>query len=551
MSNKINIFVQGFDWSEVVESPEESNFFNKDVEPEEITPRIDINGFRIGRGFKMKYDIDEAETETNEFFFNCSDLTFKVTDRLPVRYPDGTLHRLRDFFKLREDTTYIKYSFELFVNDKLVYSGTIHQESLEESFNTESSNKEINIRVTGFETEFRDYFKNSSLLPSSNSIWTGEVRDTDNVFRTRFTGLPNFLNKMFPGVSFLLEDSLQDYLVAESAAFFYTSENRLWFLKCGYERIVAQGDENRFEMLRKICCERGWIFFFAVVDNELKLVIANRANKGFPNKTINVNKFTNNGFKIKKKKPIAQFDYLLIVDGTMRDTGGGTEYGFINNPAFTGERLIILSNKAKEVYRGNHFNGIALIDGAYQLVYTAGYKMGKFWNEDDQDFRYRIFSHKHDQGTEYSIKQNRILRLPHGANTREAMVINVRTKENYGWTVGVGNPEHEATSGDILYYGTYASMIFKSSDGVKCETYQDDVLKPQFRNNYLKFLTNKNNQMLDVEVHEAIFNPYYSINFTGTDEINPNDSYSILSLEVDPEAGINGITNLSLQKNAV
>ncbi len=556
----VNIYCQAYDWDASVQISD-CNFHSGEAY-DAIGPTIDLKEFMLDTdSLKLRYDFDETmedNTGQQSLFFTASDVEMTLSDWKPLS--DGS--RLRDYFYLfLTSSTYdrIKFLVKIYRSGVLIFQGVIPRDVISEKFTGMNDDRTIKLSIMGWEKEARDYYKTQELIGFGSLAFT-YVKPSGSLV---YAELRDVLEGNFPNDTINIpESNIEDWRVTEFPEMWLSAtSNPLYFPRCGYRQIQNEY-EKRFDWLYKLCMSMGWIFYYFPNGTDMELNIKNRYSfdSGIPIKQIDAKNIIS--MSASKQKDNIDFDYVIILNGTMIGGDGAFPNGHSTSSDHRGERLHFVSEKTLTDYDwtnyGLHFSSVSVsLLSNYSFVSVTNDKFIKYYNENDSQFtisQYTYSSSSANAYTNYTLNKENILFLNCGHNATVKRRINLTGNGEADWRSGdpYGNT-------DLIYSGCYGEMLYQQN-GSDPYHYQDyvkgtafnDIPANQLFNNYKKFTRKKNNNLvLNVTVNEFIIDPMQIVQFVNTTEIpytsSSGNKWCIVSLEADL---VNDTTNLNLIGNS-
>ncbi len=547
--NKIKILCRGFRWDEGTDI-NEINFFS--AEPRTpVTDEVDLMDFAVELG-ELEYNFDDVDDEKGygSLFFTSGNITVKVTD--------GEIHGLKmsEFFKIYEDTQYIKYRVRLLYNDELLFQGTVHQDGLKEKFSQDNESQTIEVLIVGFEKEMKDYFNTKPLIDPENVPWLwnsyyvgGGARPGAYSEYIKHRQFPLVVEGLFDNNfinSFDYDNDINEWFVAKEGRFVISphTDNRLHHTKQGYERFW-QDRCTRWKWLEWICNSMGWVYFIW----KDTFYMRNRSGFSLPVTEIDYNSIIE--YEIGKRKPSLTYDYIMFLAGAYY----GGDGAMIGRGEFRGERPVILCNKQTFYRNTNHFNQANGVIGiGYAIDNSVGYKFSKYESEDNSIFSMYNIEHVRSGSNGYDIysipiEQEKILKIDVGGSGKSWSRMRLDEGQDYPYDNGVGN----LTNWDLTYTGGSGDCLMKILENAKQSLnysgrYGADgyVNSQQFANNYAKFWDNKTNHFMTVELAQLITNPMQNFRIINSGhEFFDSSDWGIQSVKLNL---IEGSTELELLK---
>ena len=504
MLKDLKILCQGYDWSDTIPI-EDCNFFSGETYSE-IGDLIDLKHFCLDSEIKINKQIDDAITGGNgqpSIYFLAQDINLTLTDKLDTEITQTGLTSgsyLQDYFYLYSNNTdydRVKFLITIYDGTTIIFRGIIARETIEETFSSEDSNYVIKLTILDYIKEFKEYYKTLGLIGTDELIFTA-----DKPSGGKSLALFDVLDELFPVVTVTIaESSITDFRVSEVPEFYQSATGQpLWFQRCGYYN-VWQCKENRFDFLYKLCMSMGWIFYLEPDDTDTKLIIRNRKTFDAALTLISVDKSDIISANVSQIKDLAQFENLMILNGSMIGGDNAFPNGYTNDKDHRGERFALISEKNNETNYGLHFSAVTKSGSAYTLTHSTNDVFQKYHTENEKEFVYSIFTFS--SSTANTEAQKRIdklntLFINAGDNGDVRQRVQLTDGGQAAWRAG-----DTYDSNDLIFSGCYGEMLFQIS-GSTPYLYQDyimgeafgDVEANQLYNNYEKFLLIRNSKLL-------------------------------------------------------
>ncbi len=554
MYSDIQILCQGFYWNQnsIGQNYGNISFFNQGSYSA-FTNEADLTPFIINDSLSpLSYEFEDSErgTDSSRLYFTPSDISFSVSDidgQASFWVNGQTKTRLRDFFQILSDTTYIKYLVKLKYKGSTVFQGVVSNESLEEAISTKDDSHIIKISVLGFEKEIKDYFSNKK-LSDYNYGWTSAgfgVKTTNNqYYYPRFITFEDLLNtwfritpatgfRLFPDVSNVHNNTVRWY-VFDSAFLTKFAPNdgkvpRMLFNRCSFLDAV-NNNETVWSFLVKLCNSMGWIFYIRTIEqNGVANAFLYVKNRYTINKSdiISVNDGNKLTPQILSKVDFRKKFYSVYIPNGTMDTArdpSWDNYKYING--------IIISSTAQYgmtsmFLKDIHYNG-------YYSGYTYASRLQVIDTLSDTDIVLRDI--KHDPSflvNEINYLKNDVLVLDTGESPK-----NWRT--DLKGLVNLADPNSTLGTYDIQYKGNYGSMMsFSYLEGSQTlynwlysyEDYTSGAAINWFENNMRMLLLGKSTQTLELSIYGIETDPLKSVLIN--DEYYSNKYFGITEMTID------------------
>ena len=323
---------------------------------------------------------------------------------------------------------------------------------------------------------------------------------------------------------FQIEDSLSDYICTRDPVLKKVdSENHNFtLLKTGYERIY-QTNENIWGFIKKLCFSYGWICFYY---NEI-FYIKNRSEleNSFNVIDLDYRKFDGDGFTASKAQSKIEYDSIVINDGQFY---GGNNSGF--GTIRRGNRFYIFTNGGQDAKNNIPFVGMS---GLYGLHFSPN-EWQKYYSEDSVCWTYQIVKDilENYYGADiYTLTKDTILFVDGGGTGV------------LGWQYDVSNGRQSACANinddnlihenDVAFNGNYGNCLYKILPDGKIQTYSDYATTDIFKNNFLKYLNQKQSRKLTIKYKGLIFNPLTLFRIVNAPNNDLDGIYGLNNLKID------------------
>ncbi len=519
--SELNITCQGFVFD--VQQPAEANFFNNSVTPVPVTPEIDLKNFIIDNTLNdITFDFTETDTDTsNKMYYVPSDFSCELTN---IKRYSGD-NRLEHFFKMGEDTTFIKYLIKVKEYGSVKMLFIVNQDALADS----KRQTRLKLQAVGLEKEFKEHCEKLR-LPEPNAIpWTQNVIFTEINQNVRQIYLKNILQTVL-NFTFIkkieIENSLLDWRVTETPFFYVesTSPTRIQNCKTSYERFYT-AEFPIWDWLVSTFNSMIWVFYFTVTNEGLTLHIRNSDSIDLPVRTLDKSDIRID-YSVSKKVPFIRFKNIVIIDGY---EDGADEPFFVpphENVRLKGARIILVSNSTPENFNVHHFNRVDIVAGTYQEKWV-NYSFIKYNGEDN----YRFNLSKYTAPNEYfnfSISKSDTLFINAGSSNPEIMKVNFRTRQNTGHTKDVT----PLNTYEMLYTGCAGQQLVRYDYGYPYH-YSDYIKANRFKNNLKKFLYTRSNKCFEFSENQRNWNFFEQYKFTNIRNIGINDKFAPVKIKLN------------------
>lgn len=542
MYDNIQILVKGHRFS--VAQPKDANFFAQAITIP-VTDEIDVKHFLTRRSLsKLVYDFDETDTDQgNEYYRVPATLSFDLDN---INTYDGS-NTMDHFFKIAEDTTFIKY----FVTVKLrstgrnsfdtVWQGIINQDALK----LEKRQSILTVEVLGLEKEFKQYYENTRMKSPLEMVWSETVEFSETGQSVLQEYIQSVMEQVFnnPRIRAInIEPSLQDWRVTQTPFFYVPSLNPYQITNCrtSYERFF-ENKKTTWDWFLSLCNSMGWVFYFTYTNSGAELNIRNRVSIDVTNRTVDYSQIIEHS--ISKSSPSITFDNILIIAGA---EDGADEPFFNDNVAMKGARILIISNQIEENYNLRHYDYVEVIANQYREGMSIGYSFVKYNGEDDDVYRLRKYigtSSTPENYIDFEIKKYNTLFINAGSSDPYIMKVNFITRQTTGYSSDVNLPA--LTEGDMTFSGCAGEMLVRYDFGYPYH-YQEYVKDATggnnvgyFKNNMKKFLNSRDNKVIEWSEERINFNLFEQYNFTnvqnlpGFGNIDISEQFSPVKISID------------------
>lgn len=520
--SKLQILCQGFQWADGTDI-NEVNFFS-DEPRTAVTSEIDLMDYAVEIN-ELQYTFDDVDDEKGygSLFFTSGNITIKVTD--------GTVNGLNmsDFFKIYEDTQYIKYKVQILYNNSLLFQGTVHQDGLKEKFSLDNDAQIIEVLVVGFEKEMKTYFNSQHLpdpRPTSTELpWQWNSYFVGGGFPAELAYSDHLKHKQFPTVlegllandfinTFSYDTDISEWFMAKEGRFVISpnTDGLLHHTRNGYERFWYNGNKI-WEFLEWIFKSMGWIYFIW----QNTFYVRNRGGFSLPLTDLDFNNVIE--YEIGKQKPIMTYDYIMFLTGAYYG-GNGAFWGDPFLPqTLKGERPVILTDKIHLYKNTNHWNAAnGTIGDSYQIGNGTGYIFSKYASEDSNDFRMYNINYNASEVLQQVIEAERILRIPVGSSGISWSRVRFDQGQDFPYDYLASDPS--LVNFDMVYTGCAGDCMMKIIEDAKQSInysgrYGADgyVNTEQFANNFAKFWDNRTNHYLNVKLAYLLDTPMQNFRF--------------------------------------
>lgn len=498
MLTNARIYCTGYYWDKNIIGNDfyKVNFFNTENKSA-FTSRLDITPFIMKESIS---EITDEREKSNEFGRGCDyyrvagDISFKISDIIPFTetiFGQTQTYRMRNFFQIKSDTSYIKYFVEIQVKEegdyKTIFTGFVNQDAIKESIKRSNDSHIIEIKIVSLEKEFSEYYKNKHLneysldmfwiqfsfgIPTLNGYYNPYYMTLQTLLKQIFNKVieNNFLFDIDPriggttgGVNDLFNYSIAGIsyqmtplIVREPFFIKHTNTKTIWF-PTGFQQAVDSGS-NVFEWLINICDCYGWLFYidYENISNTTYAVlkIKNRYNVADYAYYITKNNLLSS-YSLEKGIPAKKFSTIALLNGSF-DCG----YSIHAHTKLVGERCIIFSSRKGERISADNFGKIYVGENTgygYDLIPFAKQTLiseDDFIYDDNYEVIYIPPNYLIRDYLSLTYKRNRseVLKIDGGRINRKWRCDFANRNNSSDDTTPVGNY-------DILFNGNYGGMI--------------------------------------------------------------------------------------------
>ena len=545
MLRDIDIYCQGFIWNETVVGNDfhKISFLNTTPaeQPTPLTEKIKLNMFLVRDSLQdLTVGIEDTDTDGgNSAYAVPSDLSLDVHSRQP------DLDYLKEFFRVVKDTTYIKYKIEIKDDGDLKYLGTIDQAFIKQALTQADRHRDVQIKIKGYETEFKEYFEGKTLPAFTSVMATGHTQYQVEYHNEGFkyiqkATLTSFLPALFEYCATIkFEEDLRDRVweIVERAHFVKYSTGRLIWYKCGYASIVRDGG-SIFDFFVKLMNSMGWQWFAGMDNGVFTIYIKNRSTVSLPTYNLNAQRFLRGSRVLGKSDPNILFKHIIIKDGEM--FGGTTNPNLMfGSPDLRGRRWIIVTLLGKQSLYPNHLDDVGWLPvGGYSTIAFTTFSQRR------GDFSYGICATivgTTATFTGHSVGENDTLFINAGENTK-GMQVDYANKKNYD------SDEREPFSGTaMLFTGCYGNCLgyqAKNQNHLHVYNYWDYVCgntdpwgashnyDKMFENNMKAYIERRGNRTPELTVNELVWSPLITPEFN-SDEHYGTEKFNIAEMKLN------------------
>jgi hypothetical protein len=542
------------------------NFFS-DVVPVEIETVDLYDYYKDETMSEVEYSFEDI-AEDNTLYLRTSNLSFDCINNNQI---NETL--LFDFFGVFELNKFLKWKFNYYEDDELLYSGIIYKDGV--TVNSVEDDV-LSIVIIGYEKEFKEYFNNKQIGSSSEFDQTSGVptNPLPNLFPQKYYGMRSFLRNLFPNITFYGDTTLNHWLnyyyVAELAYTYSPNTNFLDYgnvmhIKTGYDCFYLDGI-NKMTYWNSLILPMGWIWYFylnelvvqersatdyAVLDIDCEDVEVSQSLKHNYNQFQVDNVIINNGQYFDSGQDFSAITSCFCIFDNGRPITGSSHN-------LSGQFSSVYSNNVTYSNRVRPFKSMSYIGTS---TYLMDFRNHDFTRDVSQDEFNKTFENTTMTGSGNSLDFSTVR---YNYNVDKSIIINPYTnsrnnsagfdrnnaRANDGAYYGNGNfysgANQPITNSHGLYNGHAANSIIKyDSDIGKYVNYEMYTQTDRFEKNFKKFLKTNDELIIEIEVKQLITNPLQTIHLTNYQDANLEDKYfSIIRLSFHP---IDKISVLTLQ----
>jgi len=288
MLRDLQILCEQYDFSGATDDINEVNFFSG-LEPD-LLDTIDLSDYIESRSSivfkKSREEIDK---------FQDSLKLYGTFDTLKLELSNLIQPKLFDFFALDNNDTnsFLTYKVFIYKGDNLIAQGIIRANDFVYNQPLEPNDRDI-IQCTIYEwaKEFKDYHSQGTMpdLSTPHNYW---INQTFNGSTVEYITLTSLVEGLFGiGDMEMMTDqgidgntSLRKWRMVRIPNLInpQTDVNNgdyptYWQMN-GYDYIRDNQNLSPFEFFKKLCNSMGWVFYFKIINNELKFIIRNRKTK--------------------------------------------------------------------------------------------------------------------------------------------------------------------------------------------------------------------------------------------------------------------------------
>ena len=546
MYSDIQILCQGFYWNQnsIGQNYGNISFFNQGSYSA-FTNEADLTPFIINDSLSpLSYEFEDSErgTDSSRLYFTPSDISFSVSDidgQASFWVNGQTKTRLRDFFQILSDTTYIKYLVKLKYKGSTVFQGVVSNESLEEAISTKDDSHIIKVTVFGLEKEFKEYYGNKKL--PDIEVWSQMPYQYELYYTSNNTS--QFINPRYKTIDSLLNTIIGttgSFNIAVDTSSLNLSAYSNWlvfkephlttkqvvsgktyypYIRCGYDNAVALG-ETIWGFIVKLCNSMGWVFYIRTVQTgntvTAYLTFKNRytINKSSYVSVSDSNKLTPQNIG---KNNFRQKYWGIYVPNGSFDSGGALNlYKYVHLFYVCNYRYLASSSSPFEYvtswnYNSEKYNEVTILD-----------------EQGENEITIKKISPSTSATELITIIKNDILILDTGES------------KDY-WRCDLTNGKNYADNGsklnnlDIQFKGNYGAMmgfdynnkLYHYEQYTSGRTPLNDI----FRKNIATLLLGKSTQTTEVIIHSIETDPLKSVLIN--DEYYSNKYFGITEMTID------------------
>jgi len=584
MLRGLEIICEQYDFTGLTDDINEVNFYSG-LEPD-LLATIDLSDYIEARSSvvfkKLREEIDR---------FQDSLKLYGVMNDLKLELSNLVKPKLFDFFALDNNDSNSFLAYKILIKDEgeLISQGILKPNDIVYKQPLEPNDRDI-IQVTIYEwgKEFKNYYSQGEMpdLSTPHNYW---INQTFNGSTVEYITLTSLVEGLFGiGDMEMMTDqgidgntSLRSWRMTRLPNMInpqFSTDSLFWFQN-GYDYIRENQKLSPFEFFKKLCNGMGWVFYFKIIDNELKFVVRNRkTNKNFfKRRTIDNRDIIEYDaeYKLYRQK-------IKCIKIPVMEIGGGEKIFYsrnngnnINNTNFVVETDVmhgtydLVFSKEKTPPRNDliYFQNAIIRTGDnifIRPIANNDYGYSKFYSQNDETARWEnIFVNYDDEGSvsfierfEFNFEVKFLLEIDGGANNfqvdkkrRKDLSNNVATDYRSGDNI---------SDEDLIYTGNICTaMIRRDSDGwTQYLALNNEVAgnrsytrSEQLKANIEGLLTDNSNLIIPVKVRGFYTDLDEIIDFT-----NPNMEfpwgyeYDVISLEADK---INNETLYYLQRRYI
>lgn len=579
MFRDLTILCEQYDFSTVTNDVNEVNFFSglnpTLLDTIDLTDYIEIDKSDVT--FKAKREEIDREADSLKLFGTFDSIKLTLSN---LETPS-----IFDFFALDNNDTnqFIHYKILAYNGTELIFQGILKSNDLRYNMPYEFNDREL-VDVTIYEwgKEFKDYFSNGEMPDLSTPVnyWYSETFVGESL---QLTTINSMLVGLF-GFDFDNEIIYDDGIDNENIARWRImrvpnmgnptspTDTNFWWLN-GYDYVKSNQKLSSFDFFRKLCNGMGWLFYFKIVDNQMKFIVRNRVTESafFNGRVIDnedVIGYTTEYSQYRNKVKTIKIPVMQI--------SGGNEIFYSRNDVPTsfavestimhGAYDLVFSKEQTPPRQDLIYFQTALLktgDNIYiRPIAQNGYGYSKYYSTDENTTRYEnIFVNYTEDGDidfierfEFNYDNKFLLGIDGGHNDFNATV--KRRKDLDNGTATDYESGDNISDTDIIYTGNIASSMMREQASSLWTQYialNNDVVtnysytkSAQFIANMESLLTDDSNLILNIQVKG--FYPYLDdvITFTNPNNLFPfGYSYDVISSNADYT---NEVTEYSLRR---
>lgn len=279
MFRDLQILCEQYDFSTVTDDINEVNFF-ADLEPI-LLDTIDLTDYLL-RKSPVVFNNKREEIDK----FNDSIRLYSSFDTLKLELSNAVKPKLFDFFALDNNDTngFLDYKILVYKDEELIFQGVLRPNDIVYNMPLERNEREvISVSCYGWEKEFKDYFSNKE-MPDLTDYWFNQNFLGINKQVTSLILLINGLFNIAYGDvitdrGYNNDRDLNKWRIVRTPEFIAPNVSSvlhlIWFQN-GYDYIKSNTKLSSFDFFRKLCNSMGWVFYFKIVENDIKFVVRNR-----------------------------------------------------------------------------------------------------------------------------------------------------------------------------------------------------------------------------------------------------------------------------------
>lgn len=322
---------------------------------------IDLMQYCIDDSFPISSKSEDVDISPDnaslELYQNYGNITLRLSN---IKFTNIA----QDFFRIYDDlyllntAPYIRYKIRVLVNGVLKFQGVFNTFDLKYAMSNEmKSRKTIDLPVYSWDKEFEDYYSNkkmqdlSSLGSPVNNIWESSIISPyygtltfdncsiSNMFTYSYKISPSTI-QVDSGIN--NDRSLAHWRISRLPQLItgFNSYNApIYFFATGYDYVRDNLNYSMFDFLKYMCNGMGWIFYWQIVSDEMKLIIRNRVTSLSYDTPIRLdaNKLIEYGVEFTEHTVPVSTIKMSVVELT----GGGEAFEGLNSATFSGDANVL------------------------------------------------------------------------------------------------------------------------------------------------------------------------------------------------------------------